>query len=63
ERVGMRASERRNRLRKPAAIRATLSPDPSPAERVRGDYGIGSNCQSRPSPPDSQPECHHTPGL
>ncbi|GEM_PF-1189052 len=42
ERVGVRATERRNQLRKPAAIRATLTPDPSPTERLRGDYGIGS---------------------
>jgi len=39
----MRASDRRSRSRKPAAIRATLTPAPSPAERERGDYGIGSN--------------------
>jgi len=38
----VRASDRRNRSRKPAAIRVTLTPDPSPAERARGDYGIGS---------------------
>jgi len=37
ERVGVRASERENRLRKPAVIRATVTPDPSPSERVRGD--------------------------
>jgi len=43
ERVGVRASEPHNRLRKPAAIRATLTPDPSPAKRARGDYGIGFN--------------------
>jgi len=42
ERVGVRASERRNRLRNPAAIRATLTPDPSRAEHVKGDYGIVS---------------------
>jgi len=42
ERVGVRASERRNRWRKPAAIRATLTPDPSPAERVSEDYGVRS---------------------
>ncbi len=41
ERVGVRASERRARLRKPAAIQVTLTPDTSPAERERGDYGIG----------------------
>ena len=38
----MRASERRNQLRKPAAIGATLTPDPSLAEAVKGDYGIRS---------------------
>ncbi len=42
ERVRVRASDRRNRLSKPAAIRATLTPDPSPAERARENYGMGS---------------------
>jgi len=43
ERVGVRASERRNRLRKPAAIRTILTSEPCPAEHVRGDYGIVSS--------------------
>jgi|GEM_PF-6704861 len=42
ERVGVRASQGQNQLRKPATIRPTLTPDPSPAERARGDYKIGS---------------------
>ncbi|HPZ84553.1 MAG TPA: hypothetical protein PL064_14030, partial [Thermogutta sp.] len=53
ERVGVRASDRRNRSRKPPAIRATLTPNPSPAERARGDYGIGSKpyrCDIGPTP-------------
>ncbi len=29
-------------IRKPAAIRATLTPDPCPAERAKGGCGIGS---------------------
>jgi len=41
ERVGVTASERRSRSSKPAAIRAIFTPEPSPAERVNGDYGIG----------------------
>jgi len=47
ERVGVRASDRRRQSRKAAAIRATLTPDPSPAERARGDYGIGSYTRLR----------------
>ncbi len=42
ERVGVRASGCRSPSRKPAAIRVTLTTDPSPAERARGNYGTGS---------------------
>ncbi|GEM_PF-1069130 len=42
ERVGVRANERRSRSGKPAGVRATLTPDPSPAKRERGDFGIRS---------------------
>jgi len=45
----VRASERRNRLRKPAANRATLTPDPSPGERARGDYGRDSKHEDLPT--------------
>jgi len=36
----VRVRNRRSRSRKPAGIPATLIPDPCPAERVKGDYGM-----------------------
>jgi len=57
ERVGVRASDRRSLSRKRAAIRATLTPGPSPAERERGGCGIGSETagKGRPGEHSTQP--------